>query len=707
LKLIMKKTLTLSKHLIVHAAVSGLACLQAQEAPEPVHELAPYSVVTTMRTTKSLSTVPQTVSLIDADLWDTQSAFSLDPVAALSQLVPSFSPSRQKMTGFGETFRGRSPLFLVDGVPQSNPLRDGSRDGFTIDAAMIERVEVIHGASAAQGLGATGGIINFITIAPPAEDGMRNSFVVGSEFSDELKSETSGYYADLASRYREGRFGYAASVSYKWRPMAVDGDGNLIGIDNTQGDTMNSRSLDLFEKVQYDLTDEQQLELMVNSFELEQDMEYVSVNGDPETGLPTTSIKGETPGKATTNDVTSAQLSYTHSAFLGGLLKANLFYQDFAATYGGGTFGVFEFNGERIFDQSQNESEKQGLKLTFVRDILDPIDVGLVAGIDFIEDETRQILVQTGRTWVPETSYESVAPYIQLEKVLGKVVLSGGLRYEDASLNVGDFTTLEAYGSQEVEGGSPGFSELLANIGLTWELTPGLTAFASFNEGFGMPDVGRVLRGINQPGQSVSSFLDLQPIVTDNYEIGLRKSGNGFTGSVSLFFSDSDLGSRLSADADGIFSVNREKTETFGIELSGRYTLTEADTLDARFALVDGKFDSDDDGDTDTRLDGTNIPPARLNLGWSRVWTETVSTRLQSSTYFDRDAPAGPANDFDGYTLLDLLVSWKVGGGRLDLGISNLLDKQYITYYAQTSPAAGRYFAGRGRTLNLRFSRDF
>src|SRR5690606_39827031 len=55
----------------------------------------------------------------------------------------------------------------LDGVPQSNPLRDGRRDGFTIDMEAIERVEVIFGANAIQGLGATGGIVNYVTVSPP------------------------------------------------------------------------------------------------------------------------------------------------------------------------------------------------------------------------------------------------------------------------------------------------------------------------------------------------------------------------------------------------------------------------------------------------------------------------------------------------------------------------------------------------------------
>lgn len=696
---------TAVKTLITGTALLSLTSLMAEET---IYELEPYSVISQTRTEKALSTIPQTVSLLDAASWDDQLSLSLDPVAALSQLVPGYSPSRQKMTGFGETFRGRSPLFMIDGVPQSNPLRDGSRDGYTVDSPMIDRIEIIHGASAAQGLGATGGVINFITIAPPAQDAFLNRIELGTEFSDELNSEGTGYYGNIVSRYREGAFGYAASVSYKWRPMSFDGQGNLVGIDNTQGDTMNSHTLDYFAKVAYDLSETQYMEVMMNLFSIDQDLEYVSVPGDPASGLPTTSEKGSTRGKSTRNEVSSVNLTYTHNALLGGALKVNSFYQDFAATYGGGTFGVFEFNGAEIFDQSQNESEKRGLKVTYIRDRVGPIELGVVAGFDYIEDETRQILVQTNRAWVPPAEYKSLAPYVQMEKVFGKVVLSGGLRYEDADLSVGDFTTLEAYGSRNVSGGNPGFSEWLINVGLTWEIQPGWTAFASFNEGFGMPDVGRVLRGINEPGQSVESFLNLQPIVTENYETGFRYSSENLSGSLSLFFSSSDLGSRLSADADGIFSVNREKTETYGIELSTSYAVSARNSLDARFALVEGKFDADDDGSVDTRLDGTNIPPARLNLAWIHTPNNALSMRLQTSTYFDRDAPTGSGSDFSGYTVLDVLGTYRLSAdSRIDVGIANLLDKQYITYYSQTSGNASRYFAGRGRTLNVKFTRSF
>jgi len=128
----------------------------------------PLRVVTTVRGGRPATTLPAKIDVIEAEAVVTQQSLATNPTELLSNLIPSFSPGRQKLTSSGESFRGRRPLFLVDGVPQSNPLRDGRRDGFTIGMDMIERVEVVFGANAIQGLGATGGIVNYITADPPA-----------------------------------------------------------------------------------------------------------------------------------------------------------------------------------------------------------------------------------------------------------------------------------------------------------------------------------------------------------------------------------------------------------------------------------------------------------------------------------------------------------------------------------------------------------
>ncbi len=113
--------------------------------------------VSASRTERPLSTIPNTVTVINPAELEQQLSIQDDLSTVLGNLIPGFSPSRQKMTNAGETLRGRKPLYMIDGVPQSNPLRDGGREGNTIDPSVIERVEVLHGANAIHGMGASGG----------------------------------------------------------------------------------------------------------------------------------------------------------------------------------------------------------------------------------------------------------------------------------------------------------------------------------------------------------------------------------------------------------------------------------------------------------------------------------------------------------------------------------------------------------------------
>lgn len=124
-------------------------------------------IVSAARVPRPITAIPNTVRVLDKEALETQLAVSTSLLDSLSFSIPSFAPGRQKMTSTGESLRGRTPLYMVDGVPQSTPLRDGKRSGYTVDPAFVERVEVIYGANAIQGVGATGGVINYVTIAPP------------------------------------------------------------------------------------------------------------------------------------------------------------------------------------------------------------------------------------------------------------------------------------------------------------------------------------------------------------------------------------------------------------------------------------------------------------------------------------------------------------------------------------------------------------
>ena len=104
-------------------------------------------------------------------------------------------------------------------------------------------------------------------------------------------------------------------------------------------------------------------------------------------------------------------------------------------------------------------------------------------------------------------------------------------------------------------GGEPGFEETLFNVGAAFEVTPALLVYGSFAQGFTMPDVGRVLRGINRPNQDVDTFLNVEPVVSDNTEVGVEYRGARVELSAAVFRSEAERGSLLNRLPSGIFEV--------------------------------------------------------------------------------------------------------------------------------------------------------
>lgn len=668
-------------------------------------------VVTASRAEKPRNTIPNTVTVIDETDLQQQLNVGGDLSTVLGNLIPSFSPSRQKLTSAGESLRGRDPLYLVDGVPQSNPLRDGSRDAYTIDPLMIERVEVIHGANAIHGLGASGGIINLITKRP--SDTLQQSLRVDTTLQDENTSDSLGFGVNYSVSGRFDAVDVMASVAYRQSGIAYDPDGRVIGFDNTQGDTMDADMLNVFVKGGYNWQD-QRLELTVNDFELAGNNDWLAIPGDIASGIPTTAEEGTVPGIAPTNDVRMISALYANEDLFGQSLRLQVFRQSFAGTYGGGIFATFQDPalGTDIFDQSQNESEKAGAKLTLATGNIGGAPVSLVYGFDLLQDKTTQVLALTGRAWVPESNYRNTSLFAQAEfSGIERLTVTAGVRHEIADLKVDDFTTLASYnGGQFVAGGKPDFSETLMNIGAVYKATERLRVFANASEGFSMPDVGRVLRGINTPGESVESFLNLTPIVTNNAEFGIEHSTDTTSMQFSYYTSESDFGQRLQLNSDGIYMVQREKMEIDGIELRLRWQASGTDIIDLRYAHTDGEYDSNDDGRVDTDLAGANATPDRVNLSWERSWTDRVSSRLQINHLLDRifrDAAGASSSEFDGYTTLDVSSEIQLGNGIVQIGAQNLTNKDYFTYYSQTLGNNDRNFKGHGRTIRLSYRVEF
>lgn len=689
---------------------------KAQEAATRDATTLDEVVVTASRIETPRSAIAATVEILDAEAIVQQTALAASAVETVSALVPSFSPTRQKLSGFGETLRGRSPLYLVDGVPQSTPLRDDSRDGYTIDPFFIDRVEVIFGSNAIQGIGATGGVVNYVTARKPSEgEGLTGRMMAQVTTDDEIQGDGVGAKVAAIGGRDFGVFDLSLGAAFETRGAYYDADGRRIGFDGAQGEVQDSQALSLFARAGWDLGGERRLESWINRFDLEGDGDYVTVAGNRATGVPTTAVRGVAPGRQPSNAVTSAALSYTDRDLFGGVFRAQVFAHDYQGVFGGGSFP--DFQDPRIapvgtlFDQSANNSEKIGFKVDWQGEVPRLPGLKALVGLDGLRDQTYQELILTGRNWVPETAYESLSPFLQLNQSLlsGRLSLSAGARHESARLKVDDFTTLFAYGPQTVAGGEPGFEETLFNVGAAFEVAPGLLAYASFAQGFTMPDVGRVLRGINIPNQDVDTFLNVEPVVSDNTEVGIEYRGARFELSAAVFRSEAERGSLLNRLPSGIFEVQRRATRIDGVELKGLWRATDAFNLGGSYAALDGRSASIENGPLNRDLNGANISPDRLLL-WGEYETGPVALRLQAQTFLERDFDGEPAaNGFEGYAVLDAVARYEAGFGTVSLGVQNLLDEQYISYFSDTQGPTDnlRYFAGRGRTATVTLTRSF
>jgi len=706
-----------SKKLLLGAMIAPMSLgfstgLVAEEKAADLNKVT----ITANRMEKSTSTVANSITIITDEEIAQQLMVDDSLAGVLERTVPGFAPSTQKMTGSTETLRGKNPLYTVDGISQHNSLRDGARDGFTIDMDFLERIEVVQGANAVQGIGATGGVVNMTTLNANGPEGeWQNEIKLRLTTNDELDSDSLGQKLTYIGSISQGDYDFVGGVSSHTRGLFYDANGDRIGVRSAQGELQDSESLDIFLKLGYDIDQDQRVDVMFNDYTIENSGDLIPVLGDRASGTYATTTDGDyssVVGDPSKNESTVLTVNYSHKDIADGKLTAKAYVQDYSALFEGSeaTRWALTTGGAAYLDQSKIKSNKKGVNLAYEKsDLANVKSLRALFGLDYGTDDSSQVLEQTGRYWVPEMTLETVSPFAQVEySVTDDVLVSAGVRYEMATLEVDDFTTLPSENSTFVEGGDPSYDEFLKNIGVVYSLNDYVSFYASFSEGFDMPDAGRILRAIDTAGLDVNSIIDLDPVITDNIELGMNVNKGNWTGSVSLYQSKTDLGSRLEDDnSDGVYTVAREKQEVEGYTLSLGYYINDAWEIGANYANQSGEYDSNDDGSVDTDLSNSNIAPNRLNT-YIKGSRGNLSGMFAISKLYDRTQEGDAAltdnrATFDGYTTADISLNYATNYGTYGLGIENILNEEYETLYSQNQNTDDRYFSGRGRTISVSY----
>jgi iron complex outermembrane receptor protein len=735
--------------------------LVAQETEAAEQEELEEVIVTGSRTGRALNKIPGAVSVIGQEEIDTNVALTGDITALLARTVPGYGESKQQMDRQGETLRGRNALRLLDGVPQGSPLRDGSRDSIFTEMGIIERVEVINGPSAAEGIGAAGGIINYIT-RTPKEPG--TELRVSTQYRTQFETDSNSWRVAMMGAHKNESFDFLIAGSFAETGIAYDGDGRTIGI-GTSGSDRDSQSDNLFLKAGTDFGagDSQRIEVSHSRFLLECQCRYSLFDEHPEiwdwhnvNQVPMTSIKESPPGaKASFNDFVQTTVSYRHNDIAGGSLYLQAYTAEQAMRFESEQvlgkqnpdFAPFTLDEDGfpvgplpLVEQSEIDSEKKGLRSSWSTDALMGRDgLGLQAGVDIVEDTAEQRLAVQDSSWVPPMKYTSVAPFAQVSLDVDAWTFTAGLRYEDGELEVDDYVTSWANDRRPVGGGRITYDDLLPNVGAIWRIDDAWSVYASYSEGFSLPNAGIPLRNVscsndtseagnpsdpvnfpfggiqpdgcpNDPPISVNDIIDLDAIIVDNVEAGFSWTGTGGNRfGVSLFESTSEFGATLRTDPDlGDLVLAREPTEIRGFELTGAYTVTDDLRLSGLFSHITGKTSSSDPDVLDREMGVFNVSPDKLVVTADWRFSDRGNVILGSTMLLDRDINEGEAGEehIDGSTLLFLSANHEVGNGVLSLGIDNLLDETYLLATSQVT-FWKNYMHGRGREVSIGYTVDF
>ncbi len=683
------------------------------KAEDEIVKLEAFTVTTGYRSPKAIDQIPGAVKLITSEEIRQTKSLTEDFTAVLARTVPGYAPATQAMNNTGETLRGRVALRLLDGISQTTPLREGSRNGTFTDMDMIARIEVINGPSASEGVGAVGGIINFISITPSKEG---SEATLRSKFSGQGYDDSFNWRVGLNYAHKSGNNDLLVGAAVSSRGMSYDANGRRQGMSQS-GSVNDSESQNFFIKVGRTFGEEnaQRVTLSISRFNLEGKGNYVFEFGDRRLGIPDSARRGQPLNSKTEfNAFNQYALAYNHNALLDGALNIQIYKSGQAMRF------LTEDGSDRqdpliaplgtLVDQSEINSQKKGMRSSWTRkDLFSVEGLEMNAGFDYLEETAQQMLALTNRVWVPPMNYTSKAPFAQFSYNRGPVTVSGGVRQENGELQVDDYTTTYFRNRVLVRGGTLDYQETIPNAGVIVRLPRDWSVFGSYSKGYTLPNVGIPLRNVNVPNKTVQGILDLQAVVADNKEVGVTWKGKRGAFSASYYKSYSDFGVALTVDpVTRDFVMQRRPVDLKGWEVQGEYKPSKAFTFSATYSHIEGMTRTTETGPLIREMGMASISPDKLNLTARWTINDKWSASLHQDNLFKREINIGASGEerTSGLTLHHLTVNYASQWGDFSLGVENLTDKFYILPWSQIDQFLN-YFAGRGRVISVSHSIKF
>lgn len=706
--------------LAIAATCSTLVRAQVNEPQAALSEIT----VTATRSEALINSVPQSITVVRREEIEKQIGAGSGLGDILGKTVPGLGLGRESPSTFTQTLRGRNINVLIDGVPQSTN-RNGARILTLIDPSAVERIEVIRGATAIYGDGATGGVINIIT--RKGNGPASHVTELGTNLALTHPSDGLGTLLRHTSSGSQDGLDFLANLAVEQTGAFFDANGDRIPPSGAnQGSLAETRSYSLLGKLGYELDSKQKIQLTAQAYKADQDTKYTtdpSVPASPLRGHSSQAISGLELDKKEGTENSQFAIDYYNKDILGSKLHAQIFTRDYKTIYAPFQRHSGSGAGPRIF-QSFIDSSKSGGRLEFDTLLSERYGLTMSWGADHIRETTSQsgyvhdaaiyaatggrVFRSTGQvvTWAPPYDINSTGVFGQLEwQAFENLIFRGGVRHEKFDVTVNDFTNING---GAVGGGRKSYGDTLFNVGAVYDINDKINLYASYNQGFSLPDMGLTLR--NAAAGASFATLNTQPQVVDNYEIGVRANWGKTQSSLAMFWSKNELGAR----SGGINApIVRAPEKIYGFEATLDHELSKTLRTGGTFSWVEGKKYTSAGAEIG-HLGNDAIAPPKLTFYVDHQTTPQWFNRLQLVYSGTRDRFLATSttpyqNRIQNYAVLDWVSQYKVSKqGLLTFGINNLLNRQYHNTFAQTVVTPGvygnlAYAAASGATLHVTY----
>ena len=596
-------------------------------AQEPGAQLEEIKVTTTTKTQVDLRDTPASITVI------TREELAQRPTRDVMDAV-------RDSTGITLVGRGvgSRKVFSIRGMEshQSLVLIDGKRINATdnvlghsdfqynlIPLEAIERIEIVRGPlSSLYGSEALGGVINIITRAVPEKwrtnINLRTGFAESDLGGDEQQIS---FYSAGALTEKVG-----LSLSGSWTNLDKTAYANDPRISESEGKEVNS----FYGRLSYQPISGHKIELDASQVQEDRDRDVFSTSRQPvlhESGY----------------DLERSQISLSHQGEYGDISSSvKLYYAKF----------------------DHKNRTTNGVRPTLPQTLSDKILDGHISfpmgeqqlftiGAEYRQEGLKHEGITTG-----ESSITHKALFIQDEIDFSEnLLLTVGGRLDHHEL----------FGS-----------EFSPRVYLVWHQSDKLTFKGGYSHGFKAPSIKQIDPNYQFTGPfTIFSNTDLNPEVTDNYEISANFNAEKYQLGLTLFYNDIDdlidiqciQNCRQLIGSSYIYrNINRARTK--GIETALKFNLADNLSLDLNHTYLKA-----DDRNTGLRLASRSEQTANAKLSWSQpAWGLNVNLRMEyigNQVEYDR----GNSIKLPSYHLWHIGLSKQLSSQiTLKAGIENIAD---------------------------------